>query len=78
MTMNERLPGWVATHPVLWGILISSLLFLLALFLFAGDYWPVWLVASTLFGTANTFVWRRGGPAHRWRARALERFPKRT
>ena len=38
-TLDERFPGWVATHPVLWGVVSGSLLLLLTLALFGADFW---------------------------------------
>lgn len=51
---------------------------LIGLALFRGDYWPVWVSLGVAFGVVNWVVWRDDGPAHRWRARLLKRYPPRT
>jgi len=33
------------------------------------------LIGAPLFGIGNWWLWRREGPAHRWRAALVERFP---
>jgi hypothetical protein len=67
------LPQWVARHPVLWGIVAAVLAFVIG-GPFNGLYAQA-IVVAPLVGIFNWWIWRRGGPAHGWRARLLERFP---
>jgi hypothetical protein len=62
-----------AAHPVQWGVVAG-----LGVFVVAGMLNGLWLVAVVIaapFGVANWWMWRKGGPAHRWRRSILERFP---
>ncbi len=38
--------------------------------------WRLALAVAIPFGLLNWFMWRKGGPAHRWRIWILERYPK--
>jgi hypothetical protein len=73
---DPRLPGWVARHPVKWGIAAGAGAFFVVGLL--NGLYIVGAVIAPVFGFANWFVWRRGGPAHRWRAAILRRFPAKS
>jgi hypothetical protein len=69
------LSEWVAAHPAQWGIVSGVGAFFVAGVLDGLSL--VALVLAPLFGLANWWIWRQGGPAHDWRASILERFPPR-
>jgi hypothetical protein len=73
-SMDSRLSEWVAAHPVRWGLTAGLLLGGYGVVLFGLGWLPV--IGGAAFALANWFVWRHGGPAHRWRAAMLRRFPK--
>lgn len=74
--MTSALPAWVAAHPIGWGLFAGLAGTLAGFALFEPQLWIV--VVGGIFGLANWFVWRPGGPAHAWRQRLLERFPPRA
>ena len=74
---RSALPEWVARHPVLWGVTSGAMAALIGLANFGFMIWPIALAIGIVFGAANGWVWRRGGPAHQWRVRLLARFPRR-
>jgi hypothetical protein len=65
---------WVGRHPVLWG-LGSGLTFFLAGLAIFGNV-GVALLGAVVLGGVNTWMWSSAGPAARWRAWILDRFPK--
>jgi hypothetical protein len=67
---------WVVEHPVRWGFVAGLALYFTAVIL---NDLPrlIWLMPAVVFGVANWWVWRRDGPAHKWRVYILRRFPKR-
>jgi uncharacterized membrane protein YdjX (TVP38/TMEM64 family) len=74
MDRNARLAAWVAENPWRWALVSGSLLTAWALVLFRA-YPLVWISLGAVFGIINGWMWRPGGPAHRWRAAILRRFP---
>jgi len=74
--VTSTLPAWVAAHPIAWGALAGLAAALFGFALFDPQLWIV--VLGVIFGLANWFIWRPGGPAHGWRQRLLERFPPRA
>jgi len=38
--------------------------------------WAAAAIVGALFGLLNLWLWRAGGPGHRWRAELLRRFPR--
>jgi hypothetical protein len=66
---------WVARHPLGWGL--ASGLVIAAWFWVLRSSPVETLAVGFVVGALNWFLWRRGGPAHGWRARMLRRFPRR-
>lgn len=69
----NNLSRWVAAHPVQWGLITA-----LGTFFVAGPLnglYAVGAVVAPLIGVTNWWVWREGGPGHRWRAALVKRFP---
>ena len=71
--MLNQLPRWVADHPAEWGFVAAAGFFFIAGLL--NGLYLVALIGAPLFGIGNWWLWRREGPAHRWRAALVERFP---
>lgn len=71
--MLSALPRWVAAHPVQWGAVAA-----LGIFFVAGPLnglYVLGFLTAIPFGLLNWWLWRERGPAHRWRAALVERFP---
>ena len=65
-----------ARRPLVWGISSGVIMAAVGQLLF-GE-WILSVVVGAVFGAANWFLWRRNGPAHRWRSALLRRFPPRS
>jgi hypothetical protein len=71
--VNDQLPVWVARHPIAWGVVSGLLMGAVGFGLFRSL--PLSAAVGLVFGAANWYIWRNNGPAHRWRASLLRRFP---
>lgn len=72
----SALSRWVAAHPVLWSASTGLAMAGLGLLLFGTGSWALAAVVGVCFASLNIWLWRSGGPGHRWRASLLRRFPK--
>lgn len=73
MSGYDRLPEWAADHWVKLGLLTGVQAALLAGIV---TWRPlIGVVVGVLFGAFNMWIWRPGGPAHRWRRAILRRYP---
>lgn len=71
---SSPLTRWVVEHPVLWSTATALAMAAIGLALF-GE-WAAAAIVGALFGLLNLWLWRAGGPGHRWRAELLRRFPR--
>ena len=71
---SSSLTRWVVEHPVLWSTATGLAMAAIGLALF-GE-WVAAAIVGALFGLLNLWLWRAGGPGHRWRADLLRRFPR--
>lgn len=72
----SSLTRWVGTHPVVWSASTGLAMAALGLRLFGAEAWAAAAIVGVLFGLLNLWLWRADGPAHRWRAGIVRRFPK--
>jgi hypothetical protein len=72
----SSLTRWVVEHPALWSTAAGLAMAAIGLALFGAGQWAAGAVVGALFGMLNLWLWRAGGPGHRWRADLLRRFPR--
>lgn len=73
---HSSLTRWVVAHPALWSTATGLAIAAIGLALFGAEEWAAAAVVGALFGLLNLWLWRAGGPGHRWRADLLGRFPR--